>query len=276
MLRATDLVKRYGELHALDGFSLTVAPGEICGLIGHNGAGKTTFVEMVTGLGRPDSGTVTIGGLPPRRARHLFGLAPQEIALYLSATVRQNLRLFGGLAGLRGRTLRTAIAETAEALRLTELLDRPVGLLSGGQRRRVQAATALVHRPPLLLLDEPTVGADPDTRQALLDLIARTAAKGAAVCYTTHYLPELVELGASLAVCAAGRVVARGSQETLLANLPGHLELSYADGRVEQITTVDPPADLARLLAQGIRPTSVDIRNASLDDLYHSLAVTHA
>ncbi|MEV6929277.1 ABC transporter ATP-binding protein [Dactylosporangium sp. NPDC051485] len=274
MLAAEGLVKRYGDRRALDGFSLSVAEGEICGLIGHNGAGKTTFVEVVTGLVRADAGAVTVDGVPPRQARDRIGLAPQELSLYLSASLRQNLRLFGGLAGLRGRALRTAIDDTATHLLLTDCLDRPVGLLSGGQRRRAQAATALLHRPRLLLLDEPTVGADPETRAALLDLIKRTAADGTAVLYTTHYLPELVELGASLALCAAGRVIARGDQERLLAGLPGHLDVTHADGRVEQITTPDPTAALARLLADGVRPSAVDIRPATLDDLYRSLAAT--
>ncbi|MBV1850271.1 ABC transporter ATP-binding protein [Catellatospora tritici] len=217
MLTAYDLRKRYGASTALDGFDLTVAPGEICGLIGHNGAGKSTFVEIVTGLTRPDSGTVTIGGQPPARARHLVGVAPQEIALYVSVTVERNLRLFGGLAGLRGPSLRTAIDDTAAALGLSDVLRRPVGLLSGGQRRRTQAAAAMLHRPPLLLLDEPTTGADPLTRAALLTLVRDHAAAGAAVVYTTHYLPELVDLRATLAVAARGRVIARGGQDELLA-----------------------------------------------------------
>jgi ABC-2 type transport system ATP-binding protein len=274
MLSANGLVKRYGDRRALDGFTLSIAPGEICGLIGHNGAGKTTFVEVVTGLIRPDEGTVVIDGRPADRARDRIGLAPQEMALYLSASLRQNLRLFGGLAGLRGSSLRQAITETAERLLLTDCLDRPIGLLSGGQRRRAQAATALLHKPPLLLLDEPTVGADPQTRAALLDLIKQLASEGTAVCYTTHYLPELVDLGATLALCAAGRVIARGDQESLLAGLPGHLDVTRADGRVEQITTPDPAATLALMLADGVRPSAVDIRPATLDDLYHSLAVT--
>jgi ABC-2 type transport system ATP-binding protein len=274
VLEAVDVTKTYGAVRALDGFSLTIAAGEVCGLIGHNGAGKTTFVEVVTGLTRPDSGTVTVAGLPPAKARHLYGLAPQEVALYFSVTVRQNLRLFGGLAGLRGPALRRAIDETAAALGLTEMLDKPVGLLSGGQRRRAQAATALLTRPSLLLLDEPTVGADPATRSDLLGLVTRAAADGAAVLYTTHYLPELVDLGATLAVCSAGRVVERGAQKELLRDLPGHLELSYPDGRVESVTAADPAAELARRLVAGDRPSAIDIRSATLDDLFNSLAVT--
>jgi ABC-2 type transport system ATP-binding protein len=140
----------------------------------------------------------------------------------------------------------------------------------------VQAATALVHRPPLQLLDEPTVGTDPATRRDLLALVADRAAQGAAVCYTTHYLPELADLGATLAVCSAGRVIERGSQAQLLAGLPGHLELSYPDGRSETITSTDPSAELAGRLAAGARPSAVDIRPPTLDDLYQVLAVTNA
>src|ERR1700733_6761521 len=203
-LVARELVKSYGRTRALDGFTLTAEPGEIVGLVGHNGAGKTTFVEVASGLIRADSGTVTVAGVDvarqPRPARAGLGVSPQETALYPSATVREHLRLFGALAGLRRAALRAAIAQTAEALQVTGELDKPVGLLSGGQRRRAQAATALVAPRPLLLLDEPTVGADPQTRQALLSVVAQRAAAGAAVLYTTHYLPELAELGATLAV----------------------------------------------------------------------------
>jgi ABC-2 type transport system ATP-binding protein len=276
MLAAEELTKRFGAVRALNGFSLGIASGEVCGLVGHNGAGKTTFIDIVTGLTRPDGGTVTVAGRSPRQARHLLGVAPQEEALYLSASVRDNLRLFGGLAGLHGRGLRAAIEEVGLALGLVDQLDRPVGLLSGGQRRRVQAATALLHRPPVLLLDEPTVGADPTTRQALLALVRSRADEGAAVCYTTHYLPELADLGATLAVCVAGRVVERGSQARLLAGLPGHLHLSYRDGREEHVVTHDPTAELSRRLSADDPPSGMDIRPPTLDDLYESLAVRHA
>jgi ABC-2 type transport system ATP-binding protein len=271
MLDAQGVVKGYGSVKALDGLDLTIARGEIVGLIGHNGAGKSTLVAILAGLVRADAGVVRIAGLAPRAARHLLGVAPQELALYFSATLRENLCLFGGLAGLRGRDLRLAIEETAEALALTDLLDRPVGLLSGGQQRRVQAATALVHRPELLLLDEPTVGADPATRRALLAVVRQRAAEGAAVCYTTHYLPELAELGATLAVVARGRVIARGGQDALLAHLPGMLRAVLANGQERVIRTPDPSSALAALLREGQALTSVDIERPSLDDLYHSL-----
>jgi ABC-2 type transport system ATP-binding protein len=280
MLVADGVTKSYRTIRALDGFDLTIHSGEICGLVGRNGAGKTTFVDVVAGLVRPDAGRVSVAGLDvtrqPRRARRHIGLAPQELGLYPTVTVRQNLRLFGALAGLSARRTAVAMDETAEALRLTDLLDRPVGVLSGGQRRRVQAATALLHRPALLLLDEPTVGADPPTRQGLLGVIRQRAAEGAAVCYTTHYLPELEELDATVAVVVAGRVVARGDRSALLAGLPGALQLGFADGRSRRISTTDPARTLAEVLAGGARPSTVDIQRPGLDDLYRALAVPDA
>ena len=218
MLIAAGLIKRYGRRQALAGFDLTVAPGEITGLIGPNGAGKTTFVEIVTGLVRPDAGQVLVGGrnaLRSRAVRRLIGVAPQELALYQTVTVRENLQLFGGLAGLRGRGLDAAISRVLDELGLGSVAGRQTGALSGGQRRRVQAATAMVGSPPLLLLDEPTAGADPETRSALLAAVRARAAAGTAVLYTTHYLPELAELDATLALAREGVVIARGTREEL-------------------------------------------------------------
>ncbi|GIH51316.1 ABC-2 type transport system ATP-binding protein [Microbispora rosea] len=273
MLVAEGLVKRYGRRNALDGFDLAVVSGEIVGLVGHNGAGKTTFVEVVTGLVRPDSGHVRIAGRSGRAVRRLLGVAPQEFALYNSVSVRDNLRLFAGLAGLRGRRRDTEIARVLDDLHLTSLADRPAGVLSGGQRRRVQAATAMVGSPPLLLLDEPTAGADPETRSALLAAVKARAEAGAAVLYTTHYLPELVDLDATVALARAGRVVARGTQQELTRGLPGELRVTFADPAEPELRlpTVDPGADLAALLAAGRTPTSVDVRRPSLDDLYRAL-----
>ena len=303
MLEAQELVKWYGTCRALDGFDLTIEPGEVTGLIGHNGAGKTTFVEVVTGLTRPDAGRVSVGGVDvlrnPRQARRLIGVAPQELALYVSATVRDNLRLFGALAGLRRRALDCAVDQVAQELQLTDVLGQRTGVLSGGQRRRTQAAIALVGGAPLLLLDEPTAGADPDTRAALLAAVRARAAGGAAVLYTTHYLPELTDLHATLAVARSGRIIARGVQETLIKGLPGELRLRLGgaagggagdaadrsslpgslarrartvDGEL-RITSTDPPADLAALLSAGCSPASVDVRRPDLDDLYHALAM---
>jgi ABC-2 type transport system ATP-binding protein len=210
-LVAEGLVKTYRGTRALDGFTLTVAPGEIVGLTGRNGAGKTTFVEVVAGLVRPEAGRVLVCGIDvlakPRAARALMGISPQELALYPAATVAEHLRLFGALAGLKRAALRQASDDIAEQMQLTSVLGKPTGLLSGGQRKRTQAATALIAERPLLLLDEPTVGADPDSRSSLLAVVRARADAGAAVVYTTHYLPELAELGARTVVAENGRIV---------------------------------------------------------------------
>ncbi len=310
MLEVAGLVKRFGDVVALNGLDLRVAPGEVVGLVGHNGAGKTTAVEVILGLVRPDAGTVLVGGVDalaePRRARALTGVAAQDLQLYVTATVRQNLTLCAGLAGLPRRAADEALDEVG----LAEVADRRVAVLSGGQRRRVQAACALLGRPRLLLLDEPTVGADPSTRSALLAAVRRRADEGAAVLYTTHYLPELVELGATLAAVRAGRVVARGSQAELLAGLPSRVVVSFdddggrlgpqghggqgpapdeppaalvgqpaeRDGEAWVIRTRDPGGTLAALVRAGNLPRRVDVQHASLDDLYQALdeAVPHA
>lgn len=274
MLQAVDLTKRYDEVQALAGFSLEVAAGEIVGLVGHNGAGKTTFVEMVSGLLKPDSGVVLINGRSPTQARGQIGISPQHIALYRPLTVREHLRLYGKLAGLRRHALRAAIDDLAVAMQLTRFLDRRAGLLSGGQQRRTQAATALIHRPPLLLLDEPTAGADPETRQALLDVVKQRAGEGAAVVYTTHYLTELTDLRATIAVASQGRVIARGTSEELLDGLPGEVRVTSADDEVH-VSTTDPTSALLEVLRCVRRPVeSVELRHPTLDDLYRSLAVT--
>lgn len=279
-LDARGVRKRFGDLVALDGFDLRIAAGEIVGLVGHNGAGKTTFVEVVAGLTRPDAGTVLVDGLDVAArtgsVRRRVGLAPQEIGLYPPLTVRENLRLFAGLAGLRGRRRRAAIAETSAALGLCSVLDRQVGHLSGGQRRRAQAATALVHRPRLLLLDEPTAGADPATRGALLQLVRRCAEEGTAVCYTTHYLPELADLEATIAVAARGRIIARGTQAELLAGLPAELRVVLSSGEERVLRSSDPARSLAGLIGQGLALQAVDVRQPSLDDLYHALEAGRA
>ena len=277
MLEAINLVKSYGTVRALDEFSLHVAEGEIVGLVGHNGAGKTTFVEILSYLVRQDSGHVTIGGKTPADVRGELGVAPQHIALYPSVSVKEHLELYGKLAGLRNQALRDAIEEISVALHLTDFMDRHSAVLSGGQQRRTQAATALIHRPALLVLDEPTAGADVETRQAMLDVVKQRAREGAAVVYTTHYLPELTELGATIAVIRNGRVIARGTHGQLVDGLPGEVQITFDNNEEIKVPTAQPTATLIDLLGRAHRPISmVDVRNPSLDDLYRSLAVSDA
>jgi ABC-2 type transport system ATP-binding protein len=206
---------RYGSATALDRVSFDVGVGEICALVGRNGAGKSTLTNIVSGLVRPSAGSVDIDGvrLSNRPAvRSKIGFAPQELALYRPLSVRENLLMFGELAGARRSDLRNRITEVSEAFGLVDMLDRVVHRLSGGEQRRVHSAAALLHRPSVLLLDEPTAGVDIQTRQHLLDAVRSVAAEdGAAVLYTTHYLPEVEALDASVAIIDAGRLIARGS-----------------------------------------------------------------
>ena len=269
MLSVEGVSKRYGEHPALLDVSLDAAPGEILGLLGPNGAGKTTLVSIVAGLRQADSGRVLVGGVDvsrsPARARSRIGLAPQDTGVYLPLTVRDNLRFFGGLAGMRGRELRDAIDATASALMLDALMARRALELSGGERRRLHTAIALVHRPQLVLLDEPTTGADVQTRGAILELVRTLADEGSTIVYSTHYLPEIEELRAGIAFIDRGRIVARGELADLVRRYGSNaLELTF-DGEVPAfvrvpgavvtgasvvIPTDDPTALAATLLAQ--------------------------
>ncbi len=221
MLRATDLTKAYGEVQALNGADLSVEPGQVVSLLGRNGAGKTTMLSIIAGLLRPDAGSVELGGIDalakPEAAAKLLGIAPQETGIYTVLTVRQNLEFFGELSGLNGSARASRASEVAEQLGLTSLLDRRAGKLSGGEARRLHTACALVHAPKLLMLDEPTVGADVATRLQLIEAVRGLAAEGAAVVYTTHYLPEVEALDADIVIIDDGRVLAEGTREQLVA-----------------------------------------------------------
>jgi ABC-2 type transport system ATP-binding protein len=214
VLDVRDVSKRFGDKVALDGVELRIGAGEIVSLLGPNGAGKTTLVSIVAGLLRPDTGQVLVSGVDPARdprgARRHLGLVPQDLGVYPSLSVRDNLVFFGELAGLRRAALAEAIDEVAGALRLDEFVDRPVRYCSGGEKRRLHTAVALMHRPAVLLLDEPTAGLDVDGRVDLVHAVRKLAADGTAICYSTHYLEEVETLGASVELLDAGRIIASG------------------------------------------------------------------
>ncbi len=221
VLVAKDIEKAYGDVVALRGTDLSVAAGEVVALLGRNGAGKSTLLSIIAGLRPPDAGSVEIHGIdaladPVAASQHL-GIAPQDTGVYRVLTVRENLEFFGELAGLKAT--RSARAEAvAEQLGLTDLLDRKASALSGGEVRRLHTGCALVHAPELLMLDEPTVGADVATRNQLIEAVRALAADGAAVIYTTHYLPEVTQLGADIVIIDDGRILARGTQAELEAD----------------------------------------------------------
>ncbi len=230
VLELSDVVKAFGSVQALLGVTIALSPWEILGLLGPNGAGKSTLISIIAGLLRPDRGTVCVAGhrVGTRGQRASVGLAPQTLGIYPTLSVAENLWLFGRLAGLRRKRLRDGMTFAAEALGLTRLLKRTAGTLSGGEQRRVHTAVALVHRPPLILLDEPTVGADIEMRMQLLHAVRELAAAGSAVIYTTHYLAEIEALNARVAILERGRIVADGALDRLIAAHGGQtLELSF-------------------------------------------------
>jgi ABC-2 type transport system ATP-binding protein len=231
------------EIRALDRVSLSVDAGEIVALLGNNGAGKSTLMSIVGGLVGADSGRVTVegecvtdgGGRPSDQ----LGLAPQEEALYPTLTVRKNLTYFGRLAGLKGAERAARVDEVSGHLMLRDHLDRRAGTLSGGQRRRLHTGLALMHRPTVLLLDEPTVGVDIEARAELLDFVRATAANGAAILYSTHQLHEVDRLGARVVIIDGGRILESGTAEELVArHAPPLVDLRFSTEHV------DLPADL--------------------------------
>lgn len=256
MLHIQGLRKSYGPVRALRGVDLHVDAGSVVALLGPNGAGKSTTVSIVAGLRRPDAGSVTVGGVDavrhPRAARALIGVAPQDLAVYPVVTVRDNLRLFGELAGLRGGTLRRRIDQVAHALLIDDLLHRLAGDLSGGQKRRLHTAIALLHQPRLLLLDEATSGADVPTRKVLLALVRELAAGGTTVLYSTHYLPEVQDLDARIVVLNDGRVIADGSPADLLRHGDTTVELRF-DGDAPPLHLPHPPDTLVRTTGDTVR-----------------------
>ncbi len=291
VLGVSRLRKSYGSILALDSVDLSVQAGQIVGLLGPNGAGKSTLVSIIAGLIRADGGSVVIDGLDvsvdPRRARRAIGFAPQTLGICPKVSVFSNLEYFGKLAGLRGAELHRQIDQVTEALGLAPQLDRLAGRLSGGEQRRLHTAIAVLHRPRLLLLDEPTTGVDTDTRMELLRLVRDLAGQGSAVCYLTHYLAEIEALGASVAILEQGRVLVHGTLRELikahgesvveLGFLPGAepIELpgaiSGADGRI-RLSTPDPPSLLGRVLAAlGPRARelqSIEVVHPSLENVY--------
>jgi ABC-2 type transport system ATP-binding protein len=220
MLEATGLAKSYGTLNAVDGISISLRPGEIVGLLGPNGAGKTTTVSMLCGLATPDRGTVTIAGEPMDESAHSakrhVGLVPQEIALYEELGAEANLRLMGALYGVEEPLLTERVNAALVLVGLADRARDKPSKFSGGMKRRLNIACALVHDPAVLLLDEPTVGVDPQSRNAIFDNLESLRDRGKALLYTTHYMEEAERLCDRIVIVDHGKVIASDTRENLL------------------------------------------------------------
>lgn len=237
-IRIRGVYKSYGELKALDGVSLAIEPGEIFGLLGPNGAGKTTLISVVAGLARADSGSVEVMGADVvkeyRKARRMLGVVPQELVFDPFFTVREALDIQSGYFGIRKNG--AWIEEILHNLDLTSKSNSNMRSLSGGMKRRVLVAQALVHKPPVIVLDEPTAGVDVELRQSLWKFVRRLNRDGHTIVLTTHYLEEAELLCTRIGMLKAGRIVALDSTKNLLENFSGH----YLKLRLDRATL---PAD---------------------------------
>ena len=228
-LEVVELRKSYGSVRVVDGVSFTVASGEVFGLLGPNGAGKTTTMSMIAGLLEADSGEVRFDGrlikALTNQDRQFLGIAPQDLAIYPELSARENLEFFGKLYGLRGAELKTRCGEVLDQIGLSEQADRDSGHFSGGMKRRLNFGVALIHRPQLLILDEPTVGVDPQSRSYLLDCVRHEASRGMAVIYASHYMEEVSAICDRVAIVDHGRRIAMGSLDELLGQMQQELAL---------------------------------------------------
>jgi linearmycin/streptolysin S transport system ATP-binding protein len=223
MLTINNLRKSFGTLVAVDGVSFAIERGQLLGLLGPNGAGKTTTVSMIAGLVTPDTGEVLVGGqrlsgdTDPVKRR--IGLVPQDLALYEELSARDNLRFFGALYDLSGAALNSAIARSLELVELGDRAADKVKTFSGGMKRRLNLAAGLLHDPDILLLDEPTVGVDPQSRNAIFDNLEVLKRHGKALLYTTHYMEEAERLADRIVVIDHGRVIADDTLQGLQAHV---------------------------------------------------------
>jgi ABC-2 type transport system ATP-binding protein len=285
VLRLSGIRKTFGATVAVDGLSLEVKPGEVFGLLGPNGAGKSTTINIAVGLLRPDSGSVLVSAPdgsspgpptdPAHRAR--IGVAPQAIALYEEMTGAENLAFFGRLHGLASDALADRVSRLLDLVGLADRRRDLVRQYSGGMKRRLNLAAALLHDPPLLLLDEPTAGVDPQSRSALLDLVRSLRDQGRTIVYTTHYMEEAQRVCDRVGIIDHGKLLALDTVEGLISRFGGRSTVTVdcaLDGEPgftrKQVPTDNPVAELAHLL-QDKSVRAVHVERPDLEAVFLSL-----
>ena len=252
ILIANDLSKSFGEIQAVKDVSLQIARGEVFGLLGPNGAGKTTTISMLTGLLEPTSGSIIVDGMDVEKhtteVKAKLGLVPQELALYPTLSARQNLLFFGRIYGLKGKELNRRVDEVLEMIGLTERANDAIEDYSGGMKRRVNIGAGLLHKPDVLFLDEPTVGVDPQSRNAIFESVEALNRGGMSVIYTTHYMEEAQRLCHRVAIVDTGELIALDTPTALIRSLGGGIiVIGLAEGYPEEI--VDQVAQLPTVKA---------------------------
>lgn len=225
IIETKGLTKQYGSLMVVKNLNIAVHRGEIFGLLGPNGAGKTTTISILTCLLEPSEGSAMVAGygigISPKAVKQRIGLVPQELALYPTLSARDNLRYFGGIYGLHGKSLRERIDQVLEMVGLTDRGSSAVKTLSGGMKRRLNIAAGLLHNPEILFLDEPTVGVDPQSRNAIFNYIERLRDENMTIIYTTHYMEEAERLCDRVAIIDEGRIIALDTPQKLIEKLGG-------------------------------------------------------
>lgn len=258
MLKATGLVKKFGDHTAVDGVDLAIPKGSCFGLLGPNGAGKTTTISMLVGVLKPDAGSVAMDGGGDFKQK--IGFVPQELALYDELTADENLRFFGLLYNLTGATLQARIDAALDLANLRDRAKDKVSDYSGGMKRRLNIAVALLHDPELLILDEPTVGVDPQSRNAIFEALEALRANGKTLLYTTHYMEEVERLCDRISIMDHGKIVAEGTLAELQRSIPGKRRINLE---------LENPASDAVLMELKTLPAVVDVetgeKSLSLD-----------
>jgi ABC-2 type transport system ATP-binding protein len=255
------LTKRFGDLMAVDNLNFEVHEGEIFGFLGPNGAGKSTTLNIICSLLSYDKGKIQIAGFDlahdARKIRALIGLVPQEIALFDNLTAKENIAFFAGLYGMKGRELREAVAEALAFVGLTEHAKKRVGRMSGGMKRRLNIACGIAHRPRIIILDEPTVGVDAQSREHIMSSIRTLRDRGTTIIYTSHYMPEVQEICDRIAIIDRGVLVASGTEDELLEVVTDVRAITVQTGALSDVAR---EALIARL---GVLP---DVRRAVFDE----------
>jgi ABC-2 type transport system ATP-binding protein len=268
VLEATGLRKAFGDLVAVDGIDVHIAASETYGLLGPNGAGKTTAISMIAGLLASDAGRVLVDGEPLTtrsvKAKAAIGLVPQQVAVYPDLTARENLRFFGRLYDMNGAALTSRIDEVLAITGLAERAGDLVREYSGGMQRRLNIGIGLLHRPKLLILDEPTVGVDPQSRNAILESVEELAREGMAVLYTTHYMEEAERLCDRVAIIDGGQIKAEGTRRQLVALVGEHDSVSLrATGNLEAAAAAVRALDGVESASATDTGVEVTVANAS-------------